>query len=292
MFSDKIKAQIFGFVQELVPQHALSKFIGRGAASTTEWVKDAAISGFRFFFNVNLREAEFEDPKAYSSFNHFFTRALKPDARPLPLEANAFVSPADGAVSESGPITAGRLIQAKNHDYRLDELLPVQTQDWMPYVNGDFATIYLAPSDYHRVHMPMDATLVKTVYVPGKLYSVNQATASSIPRLFAKNERLIAFFETAQGPLCMVLVGAMIVSGIETVFNGLYRTRQGELLWDDHPRSSDGEKIVFQKGDEFGRFLLGSTVILLTAPGMVSYHEFTAAQKVKCRGQIGRLSIG
>lgn len=289
MISEKTKAHFFGFVQELVPQHGLSRLIGAVAASTTEWVKNAAIAVFRYFFKVNLQEAEFEDPKAYSSFNHFFTRALKPDARPLPTEADAFVSPADGAVSESGPIVAGRLIQAKNHDYRLDELLPVPLQDWTPFVNGDFATIYLAPSDYHRVHMPMDATLLKTVYVPGKLYSVNQATASSIPRLFAKNERLIAFFDTAQGPLCMVLVGAMIVSGIETVFNGLYRTRQGELLWNDQPLTSAGEQIIFKKGDEFGRFLLGSTVILLTAPKMVSYYEFTQGQKVRCRGKIGHI---
>jgi len=284
------KSTCFAAIQTLVPQHGLSQCVGRLAASKKPWVRDRFIQIFRHFYDINLSEAVIEDAADYDSFNDFFTRALKPGARPLPENELAVVCPADGAISESGSIAAGRLLQAKNHDYRLDELLPVQKQEWLKYVNGDFTTVYLAPKDYHRVHMPMAGRLVKTVYVPGMLYSVNQATAASIPRLFAKNERLIAFFESDQGHFCMVLVGAMIVSGIETVFQGLYRTRPGELLWNDNPRDTQGASIIFEKGDEFGRFMLGSTVILLTEPGMVSYKDLQPGQTLRCNQEIGALN--
>lgn len=285
-----VKARIFAAVQSLVPQRAFSHLVGKIAASETSWVKKSFIAGFRQFYAINLAEAELENPNDYRSFNHFFTRALKPDARPLPTQNDLCLSPADGIISETGRIESGRILQAKNHDYRLDELLPVDMQDWLPFVHGDFATIYLAPRDYHRVHMPLDGRLIKTVYVPGDLYSVNQATATSVSRLFARNERLVAFFENEQGPFCMVLVGAMIVSGIETVFHGLYRTRPKELLWDDQPLDGQGEVIEFKRGDEFGRFLLGSTVILVTPPGMVDLHQFRPGDRVRCRAAIGRVT--
>lgn len=282
------KAQLFAALQAIVPQRLLSTMIGKLAASKVPFVKNGFISVFKSSFpKINMSEALQEDPHSFESFNAFFTRELKPDARPMVEDPKVVVSPADGAVSEAGPISAGRIMQAKNHDYRLDELLPVAKEDWEPYVNGDFATIYLAPSDYHRVHMPMAGRLVKTVYVPGKLYSVNGATAATIPRLFAKNERLIAFFEGENGPFCMVLVGAMIVSGIETVFNGLYRTRPSEILWNYSPLNQQGEEVVFEKGDEFGRFLLGSTVILLTPPDAVKYEGLVPGKVVRCKAPIG-----
>ena len=285
MFS---KAHLFAALQGIIPQRLLSQFVGRLAASQVPWIKNSFIQVFHSMFpRIDMSDAIEEDPKAYASFNHFFTRALKPEARPLLAKDELVVSPADGCVSESGPIIAGRVMQAKKHDYRLDELLPVGPEDWLTYANGDFTTIYLAPSDYHRVHMPMAGRLVKTVYVPGKLYSVNQATADTIARLFAKNDRLIAFFESDKGPFCMVLVGAMIVAGIETVFHGLYRFQGSELLWNDNPLDQNGDSIEFEKGVEFGRFLLGSTVILLTPPGAVKYEGLVPGKVVRCKAPIG-----
>lgn len=294
MASVTYKAKLFAMLQAVVPQHLISRLVGQLAASEIPWVKSAFIGIFRHFFTLDLGEAELENASEYKSFNHFFTRALKPCARPLPQAERQIVSPADGVISEFGRIYAGRLIQAKNHDYRLDELLPVERQDWLPFVNGDFVTTYLAPSDYHRVHMPLAGRLTKTVYVPGQLYSVNQATASSIPRLFAKNERLIAFFESDRGPFCLILVGAMIVSGIETVFHGLYKTAPGVLQWDHSPGGDAGEEsqsLDFDQGQEFGRFLLGSTTIVLTPPGIANYLELEKNQVVRCRATVGHLAL-
>ena len=282
---------LFCALQKAIPQHLLSKAIGTLAQSEIVFIKNIFIQLFRKAYGIHLNEAEIKNFSEFKSFNDFFTRALESDARPITSDSSSIISPADGKVSASGAIDGVRIFQAKKHDYRLDELLPVAQADWSPFIGGQFATIYLAPNDYHRVHMPCNARLTKTVYVPGDLFSVNNTTAENIPRLFARNERLVAFFETDFGPMAMVLVGALIVAGIETVFHGFYKANKGELLWNENPLGKDGKPLKFKAGDEFGRFLLGSTVVLLMpaeAPqGQKLELNLESGQVVRCRQTIG-----
>ena len=182
----------FCALQKCLPKRFMSKILGQLAEAQTPWLKNALIKMFMKAYSIDLDEAEIKNAEDFQSFNDFFTRALVPGARPLAQAP--FVSPADGKVSEAGRLYGSRILQAKNRDYRLDELVPVSQKELSPYINGTFATIYLAPFNYHRVHMPCDGRLIKTVYVPGELFSVNGTTATHLPRLFARNERLVAFF--------------------------------------------------------------------------------------------------
>ncbi|MFT5722236.1 MAG: phosphatidylserine decarboxylase [Motiliproteus sp.] len=255
-------ARLFALLQYLLPQHRLSRLVGWLADSRIGWIKNSFILLFQRCYAVNMTDALEEQPTAYPSFNAFFTRALKPDARPIDPDPALLVSPADGAISQLGKIDFERIFQAKGHSYSLTSLLGGDQDRALPFVNGQFATIYLAPKDYHRVHMPIEGRLLEMVYIPGDLFSVNNATASEVPNLFARNERLVAIFETAAGPMAMVLVGAMIVAGIETVWSGQVTPALRTITtrrYDDLPPAP----VILAKGAEMGRFKLGSTVILL-----------------------------
>jgi phosphatidylserine decarboxylase len=256
----KIPEPLFILFQQLAPQHALSRLVGRLAETRFAPVKNFVIEQFMRRFGIDLSEAEIQNPAAFENFNAFFTRALKPGARPITAEPDAIACPADGAISEIGDIVLGTLLQAKGQSYSLVSLLAGDSALASEFMGGKFATIYLSPRDYHRVHMPLDGTLTRTTYVPGDLYSVNQATANQVRGLFARNERLICRFDSPDGPFVMILVGAMIVAGIETVWAGEVVPVRARLTTAHFP---DLRTITLKKGEEMGRFKLGSTVILL-----------------------------
>ncbi|MEH6469874.1 MAG: archaetidylserine decarboxylase [Halopseudomonas sp.] len=255
-------SRLFALLQYLLPQHLLSRCVGRLADSRIGWIKNSFIRLFHHIYGINMTEAVEENPTAYPSFNAFFTRALKPNARPIDPDPSLLVCPADGAISQLGKIDYGRIFQAKGHSYSLTSLLGGNQDRAKPFINGQFATIYLSPKDYHRVHMPIEGRLREMVYVPGDLFSVNTATVSEVPNLFARNERLVAIFDTANGPMAMVLVGAMIVAGIETVWSGQVAPKMRAIETSRYDKQSP-DPIVLAKGEEMGRFKLGSTVILL-----------------------------
>lgn len=271
-----MKDKLFILSQHLLPHHLLSRLVGRIAECKTPWVKNTFIRWFAKRYNINMQEALIENPTAFENFNAFFTRELKPGVRTIDTAEDAVVSPADGAVSQLGAIEHGRIFQAKGRGYGLTTLLGGDPERAKPFIDGSFATIYLSPRDYHRVHMPVTGTLRETVYVPGDLYSVNQTTAENVEQLFARNERLVAIFDTEFGPMAMVLVGAMIVAGIETVWSGQEAPRLRQPVrtrFDAQPEQT----ITLQKGEEMGRFKLGSTVVLLFGPDAVNWQESLAA---------------
>jgi len=253
-----LKDRLFILAQYLTPQHVLSRLVGLLAEARAPWLKNRIIGWFVRRYQVDMREAQIEDPLAFDSFNAFFTRALKPDARPLDETPGAILCPADGAVSQIGDIGHGRVFQAKGHSFSTHALLGGDSERAAPFLNGRFATIYLSPRDYHRVHMPISGTLREMIYVPGKLFSVNPLTASAVPDLFARNERVVCIFDTACGKMALVLVGAMIVASMETVWAG----QVAPLARGVRRFRYDGP-IHLQAGTELGRFRLGSTVILL-----------------------------
>ena len=245
--------------QYLVPQHLLSELVHWLANRETPWLKNLMIKGFVRLYDIDLDEAAEPDPTAYPSFNAFFTRALKPGARPI-TDAE-LVSPADGVVSRAGRIDGHTLVQAKCHDYTLEALLGGDISYARQFENGAQAVIYLSPRDYHRVHMPTDGRLVSMTYVPGDLFAVNPATVAHVDQLFARNERLILRFETDRGPLALIMVGAIFVGSMETVWAGRITPPYGPALkhWD-----YEKEDLRFARGEEIGRFNMGSTVIILT----------------------------
>lgn len=245
---------VFTTLQQFVPQQKISKVAGRLAASRHPWVKRTFIRSFAKAYDVSLDEYERQSLNAYESFNDFFTRELQEDARVIDASVNGIVSPADGMISQLGQIHDHKLLQAKGRDYDIGQLL-ADSEDGDYFADGSFATVYLAPSNYHRVHMPFDGTLTKTRYVPGTLFSVNNTTAANVPDLFARNERLVCLFDTAYGKAAVIMVGAMIVAGIETVATGKI-SRTDDIQEADHDMS-------FKKGDELGRFYLGSTAIVV-----------------------------
>lgn len=264
------KARLFAIIQYFLPHHFLSRLTGKLAECRVGWIKNLLIGQFARRFDVNMSEALQEDLTAYDNFNDFFTRELKPGMRPITDAPLKLASPADGAISELGPIEHGQVLQAKGIRYSLTRLLGGDVARAQPFMGGSFATIYLSPKDYHRVHMPLQGRLLETIYVPGRIFSVNQATADHVPGLFARNERLVAFFETPVGPMAMVLVGAMIVAGIETVWDGQVTPPVRQVTVRDF---SDPQPLVLEKGEEMGRFKLGSTVILVFGPDAVRWHE-------------------
>ena len=277
---------LFILFQYLVPQHLLSRWVGALANSEWRLIKRPFIRWFAQHFHVDMREAADPELDHYPSFNAFFTRALRPDARPLDPTPGALISPADGTVSQAGPIDGGRILQAKGQWYSMLELIGGDAALAAQFALGAFATIYLSPRDYHRVHMPFAGTLTRTIYVPGDLFSVNQTTAAQVPRLFARNERLVCIFDTAHGPAALILVGAMIVAGIETVWAGQIAPppRRIVVTHYDQPQS-----VTLAKGAEMGRFTLGSTVILLLGEEAVQWSESLSAGKAVRMGQlIGR----
>lgn len=244
----------FTLIQNLIPQQALSEFAGNLAASQNPYIKKALIYSFAKAYHIHLDEYARSQFSDYNSFNDFFTRELKSDARPIDDTPNQLICPADGTISQIGDIKQGMIMQAKGRTYEIGQLL-ADYDDGQYFMDGSFATIYLAPSNYHRVHMPFDGQLTATRYVPGTLFSVNHTTAKHVPDLFARNERLVCLFDTSFGRAAVVLVGAMIVAGIESVATGKIN-RTPHIQYRTH-------ELTLSKGDELGRFYLGSTAIII-----------------------------
>lgn len=250
-------------LQYCLPHGFLSRIVYWATRWTWRPWKNFLIGTVVKNYRVDMSDALEPDPFAYPYFNAFFTRALKPGARVAPADANAIACPADGRISQIGRIKNGRILQAKAHDYTVDELLgDVATAE--PYRDGSFITVYLSPRDYHRVHAPLSGTLRETLHIPGRIFSVSPSAVEDVPRLFARNERLVCHFDGERGPFVVIMVGAMLVSGIETVWSGIevppYANATQRKNWMDR-------KIRLQRFDELGRFNMGSTVIVLLPPG-------------------------
>ena len=253
--------------QYLLPKQALTTLAGKFASARLGGLTTSVIRWFVARYNVNMAEAANPDIASYTSFNDFFTRALKPGARPL-AQAD-LICPVDGAISQFGPIAKDQVFQAKGHTYSTTALVGGDAAAAARFDNGHFATLYLSPRDYHRIHMPCAGELTRMVHVPGDLFSVNPTTARGVPGLFARNERVVCFFESAQGPFVLVLVGATIVGSMATVWHGQVNPPRTGVLrqWDYAPG-----QVSLQKGDEMGRFLLGSTVVMLFPQGPLQFN--------------------
>jgi phosphatidylserine decarboxylase len=260
-------------LQYLLPHRALSRLVYRATRWTWRPWKDFLISRVVAAYHVDMDQAVVPEPQAYPTFNAFFTRALKPGARPLPQDPRALACPADGKVSQVGAITRDRIFQAKGFDFSAGELL-ADAGDAAKYTNGTFITVYLSPRDYHRVHMPLAGMLRETVHIPGRLFSVAPFSVNAVPRLFARNERLVCHFDGDGGPFVVVLVGALLVSSVETVWGGLeippYASSVTRKDWRDRA-------IRLERGAELGRFNMGSTVILLLPAGRGRWDSALAA---------------
>ena len=258
----------FTLLQHALPQHALSRLVGALASSERVWIKDRLIGRFVAAYDVDMAEAA-RAIGEFASFNDFFTRELKPSARKL-ADAGAFIlSPADGAVSQLGTITDGRIFQAKGRDFTTAEILGHGADAARRFDGGQFITIYLSPRDYHRVHMPAAGALQSSAYIPGDLFSVNQQTAEGVDRLFARNERLACLFDGPGGGFASIMVGAMIVAGIDTVWPHRFAGHRRNVVHEDFASGA----VDLAAGDEMGRFYLGSTVVLLFEPGRVAWLE-------------------
>jgi phosphatidylserine decarboxylase len=277
----------FVLLQHVLPQHALTRLAGRLAASERPWLRDAMIRRFAATYDVDMSEAA-RGFGQFASFNDFFTRELREGARTLADSAEFILSPADGAVSQLGSITGGRIFQAKGRDFTAAEVLGHGADLAARFEGGSFITIYLSPKDYHRVHMPAAGALRSTAYVPGDLFSVNAATAEGVDRLFARNERLACMFDGPDGVFASVMVGAMIVAGIDTVWPHRFAGHERSVVREDFgPNAHE-----FVAGDEMGRFYLGSTVVLLFERGQVAWLDgLKAGDPVRMGQAIGRRSI-
>lgn len=253
------------YLQYMLPQHGLSRLAGHLAQSRLPWLKNWLIQRFIKQYQIDMSQALISDPAAYVSFNDFFTRQLKPGLRP-PATGNCdILSPADGTVAAAGKIAHDTLVQAKGMYYSLASLTGDDPALYQAFIDGHYATVYLAPHNYHRVHMPITGQLQKTLYLPGNLFSVNKITSSIIPTLFARNERLICLFSTEAGPMAVILVGALIVGSIQTVWMDTPIRSHG-LQSTDYPNGP-----LLKKGEELGHFQLGSTVILLFSQGSAAW---------------------
>ncbi len=267
----------------VLPHHAISRVVYLITRLRGPQVKPM-IAWFVKKYGVNMDDAEESEIGYYQTFNEFFTRSLKPSLRPVVSGDNTLACPCDGKVSQAGPIRSGAIFQAKGRAYSVLELLGGDKQMATEFADGKFATIYLAPNDYHRLHMPLDAKLLRMIHVPGRLFSVAQWTVQEIPRLFARNERLACYFETSAGPMVMVLVGAINVSAIETVWSGLVVPPRARKISEyDYRHTSK----TIGKGDEMGRFNMGSTVILLTGSNVEWLEHLQAGYALKMGQMIG-----
>ncbi|MDX1381173.1 MAG: archaetidylserine decarboxylase [Xanthomonadales bacterium] len=278
--------KLYAGLQYPLPHHLLSRLVHAFMRIRLAPVKNAQIAIVGGLAGVDWSESRHQDYADFATFNAFFTRELADGARPLDPDPNAFVSPSDGRISECGRITNDRILQAKGHHYSIRALLandPAAAE----FNNGFFHTIYLSPRDYHRVHMPLTGTLQRMIHVPGRVFSVSPATVRQVPNLFARNERVVSLFETAHGPMALVLVGAMLVSSMETVWAGqVTPPRARKVTRGDWSRRS----ITLQRGQEMGRFNMGSTVILLLPAGAVSSLEnFEFGDPVLMGQKLGRL---
>jgi phosphatidylserine decarboxylase len=280
--SPSLLGRLFVGLQHLLPQHALSRLVLKATRVQARGFKNALISGFLRLYRVDMDEAVESDPLRYASFNEFFTRPLKPALRPIDAAADSIVCPVDGTVSECGPIEADRLLQAKGRFYTLSDLLA--GEPWArEFESGQFATIYLAPYNYHRIHMPLAGRLRGTWFVPGRLFSVNRLTADLVPRLFARNERVVTLFDTEAGPMGLVLVGALNVGSMSTVWAQDIAPSPQRRVTRLAPQA-----VSLPKGAEMGRFNMGSTVILLFPKDRASWNSaLRAGQPVRLGQAIG-----
>ncbi len=260
--------------QYLLPKQALTALAGKFASACAGGLTTRVIRWFVGRYGVNMAEAADPDIASYASFNEFFTRALKPDARPLATAD--FICPVDGAISQFGAIDRDQIFQAKGHSYSTTALVGGDAALASAFENGHFATLYLSPKDYHRIHMPCAGRLLRMIHVPGDLFSVNPLTARGVPGLFARNERVVCVFEGEQGPFVLVLVGATIVGSMATVWHGVVNPpRPGHLReW----RYED-QQLLFRQGDEMGRFLLGSTVVMLFPANALTFNTDWSPQR-------------
>lgn len=271
--------------QYILPHHPLSRLMRQLTHSENKAWKNLFIKQIISFYGVNMDEAKDSDINSYPSFNHFFTRELKAGVRTTANNNDDIACPADGAVSQAGDISDGNIIQAKGKSYTATDLLGGDEQRAAPFKNGKFTTIYLSPKDYHRLHMPLDGILKEMIHVPGRLFSVNAATANSVPRLFARNERVVAIFDTEIGPMALILVGAIFVASIETVWHGevtppTAKEIQSWQYTDNAPQ--------LKRGDEMGRFNMGSTIIVLYGKDVMNWEEtMVPGKKVQLGEKIG-----
>ena len=261
-------------LQDLLPKQALTALAGKFASSRAGGLTTSVIRWFVGRYGVKMGEAANPDIASYASFNEFFTRPLKPDARPLaPAD---FICPVDGAISQFGAIERDQIFQAKGHHYSATALVGGDAELARRFEDGSFATLYLSPKDYHRIHMPCDGRLLRMIHVPGDLFSVNPVTARGVPGLFARNERVVCVFDSAQGPFVLALVGATIVGSMATAWHGVVNPpRPGHLReW-----RYDDKELRYRQGEEMGRFLLGSTVVMLFPQGTLKFNAEWAPQR-------------
>jgi phosphatidylserine decarboxylase len=259
----RLSARLHVLLQHLLPQHWLSRLAWHVTRSRQVWLKNFLISAFVKHYHPNMGEAADPEPQHYGSFNEFFTRALKPGARRIDADPLSIVSPVDGTVSALGRIEGDTLFQAKGKSFSLASLLAGPPEERARFVNGSFATLYLAPFNYHRIHMPCEGAIERARYVPGRLFSVNIATAALVDRLFARNERIVCVFDSGTLPFALVLVGALFVGSMSTRWHGEVRPGAGGPR--ELPISTNAAPLL-AKGEEFARFNMGSTVILLLPP--------------------------
>jgi phosphatidylserine decarboxylase len=252
-------------LQYILPKHLISRLVGYLAAARLGFISHALMKLFIRAYGINMAEARYENPSDYASFNDFFTRPLKDGARPVVTDEQTLAHPVDGAISQAGAIAGDQLLQAKGHFYTVKTLLGGDDNTAAAFQDGTFACIYLAPKDYHRIHMPIAGTLREMIYVPGELFSVNPLTAANVPGLFARNERVVTIFDTAAGPMALVLVGATIVASIETVWAGTVTPPTGSEVFRWQYPAEGPNAVQLEKGAEMGRFKLGSTVVLTFA---------------------------
>ena len=270
--------------QYLLPKQALTALAGKLASAQAGNLTSSVIRWFVRRYNVNMAEAANPDITSYKSFNDFFTRPLKADARPF-ADAD-FLCPVDGAISQFGPIEQDQIFQAKGHSYSTTALVGGDHELAAQFENGSFATLYLSPRDYHRIHMPCDGKLTRMIYVPGELFSVNPTTARGVPGLFARNERVVCVFESAFGPFVLTLVGATIVGSMATVWHGQVNPPR---LPDVHEwRYKDDVTVNLKKGAEMGRFLLGSTVVMLFPKNTIAFNpEWSPTRAIRMGETMG-----
>jgi len=285
MSADDTRARLFVGLQYLLPQHLLSAVVHWLARVQLSWVKNALIDNFVVNYRPDMAEAEESDPRKYASFNAFFTRSLRPGARTVNPSPATLVAPVDGTVSQIGRTDGSSLVQAKGLTYSLESLLDEAAPAWAPvFRDGAFATLYLAPNNYHRIHMPLAGTLQAAWYVPGQLFSVNATTAAQVPALFARNERVVCVFSDGTLSFALVLVGALFVGSMSTVWHGDVTPRSPRVrasLAIDFVRAG----LKLDKGAEMGRFNMGSTVILLLPPGRTEWQSELAAGSAIRMGQ-------
>jgi phosphatidylserine decarboxylase len=267
--------------QYFIPQHFISSLVYRITRCETLWFKNILIKLFISVFDVDMTLANNPDPESYSSFNTFFTRELSPEARPISLDEKIILSPVDGAVSQVGGIENDTIIQAKGKSYTLKDLL-VEDDLVTMFTGGTFATLYLSPKDYHRIHMPVSGQLKRMIYVPGKLFAVNSHTVRVVDSVFARNERVINIFNTDTGPMAMVMVGALNVGSMETIWAGQITPAKDRIINDTQYSESD---VQLQQGQEMGRFNMGSTVILLFPKDVMQWSDEMMADKVIVMGE-------